>query len=94
MKTYLEGVKHGQYEVFPPCRLGLQCFGAVTDSCRRFWVYDVRPILRPAGRGPWSRTRDSRLSGPLYRKRESKSSKCDVWKTSKLMAHVNVKFRV
>lgn len=58
-------------------------------------MYDVRPILRPAGRGPRSRTRDSRLSGPpTGREKESKRSKCDVWKTSKLMAHVNVKFRV
>lgn len=64
------GVKQGQYEAFPPCRLGLQCFGAVTDSCRRFWVCDVRPIIRSAG--PQSRTRDSSLSGLYYRRIESK----------------------
>lgn len=77
------GVKPGQYEAFPPCRLGLQGFGAGTDSCRRFWLCDVRPILRSAGRGLQSRTRDSRLSGPSCRRRESKSSKCDIWKKKK-----------
>lgn len=49
---YLVGVKHGQYEAFPPCSLGLQCFGAATDSCGEFWVCDVRPILRSAETGP------------------------------------------